>query len=151
MKTLGSLLLASTLFIGSCSQKSEHDHHDHGMTESDNPNAILYNQVLDVHDEVMPQMDEIEKLKREFKEQIANTPDMVVEKRQKLEAVISNLDSAGSAMMDWMHALTPLDELPDSVDSEQARAYYESEMERITKVKNQMLESIAKAKAAKEN
>ncbi|MCU0421147.1 MAG: hypothetical protein MUC38_15985 [Cyclobacteriaceae bacterium] len=148
MKYLLSFFVVSALILG-CSKPAEHDHHHPDMAEGDDPNSVLYNQVLDVHDEVMPQMDEIERLKRELKEQIANTPDMVVEKKQKLEQVISNLDSAGTAMMDWMHELVPLDELPDSVDTEEARAYYESEMERIKKVKEQMLEAIAKAKTEK--
>ncbi len=148
MKYAIPLLVVCALITG-CSKPSEHDHHHHGTAEGDDPNSILYNQVLDVHDEVMPQMDEIERLKRELKEQIANTPDLVVEKKQKLEQVISNLDSAGMAMMDWMHELVPLDELPDSVDTEEARAYYESEMERIKKVRELMAEAIAKAKTEK--
>lgn len=115
----------------------------------DSPNQILYDQVMDVHDEVMPKMDEIMKLKRELQEQIANTPDMVVERKQQLEKIISNLDSASNAMMDWMHKFNPL---PDTADQEKARAYLESEMERVKSVKTLMLESIdmAKKDSAKE-
>lgn len=112
-------------------------------TTDDSPNQILYDQVMDVHDEVMPKMDEIMKLKRELQEQIANTPDMVVERKQQLEKIISNLDSASNAMMDWMHKFNPL---PDTADQEKARAYLESEMERVKNVKTLMLESIDKAK-----
>ncbi|HCZ37371.1 MAG TPA: hypothetical protein DHV26_15730 [Cytophagales bacterium] len=110
---------------------------------SDNPNQVLYDQVMDVHDEVMPQMDEIMKLKRSLQEQIANTPDMVVERKEQLEKIISNLDSASNSMMDWMHKFNPL---PDSVDQELAREYLEGEMEKIRNVKTLMLESIDKAK-----
>jgi hypothetical protein len=109
----------------------------------DSPNQILYDQVMDVHDEVMPKMDEIMKLKRELQEQIANTPDMVVERKQQIEKIISNLDSASNAMMDWMHKFNPL---PDTADQEKARAYLEGEMERVKNVKTLMLESIDKAK-----
>ncbi|MBX2901526.1 MAG: hypothetical protein KF775_17880 [Cyclobacteriaceae bacterium] len=116
--------------------------------ETDNPNQVLYDQVMDVHDEVMPKMDEIMKLKRQLKEQIANTPDMVVERKQQLEKIISNLDSASTAMMNWMHKFNPL---PDTADQEKARAYLEVEMERIRSVKNLMLESIDKAKSESGN
>lgn len=103
---------------------------------------------MDTHDEVMPRMGEIERLKREIRNKIAQTPDMVVERKAKLEQIISNLDSASFAMMDWMHKFNPL---PDSARSEDSKAYLESEMESIKKVKEQMLESIAKAKEALEN
>ncbi len=114
----------------------------------ENTNQALYDEVMDVHDEVMPKMDEIMRLKRELKEKIAESPDLVLERQQKIEQVISNLDSAGTAMMNWMHEFNPL---PDSVDQEAARAYLESEMERIKKVKEVMLESIEKAKEEKAN
>jgi hypothetical protein len=68
---------------------------------------------------------------------------MVVEKKAQLEKMISNLDSASTAMMNWMHEFNPL---PDSTDQEKAREYLESEMERIRKVKSLVTETIDKAK-----
>ena len=133
------------LFLSfACSKKSEHNH-DETVPDGDNPNQVLYDQVMDIHDEVMPRMDDIERLKRELKEEITNTPDMVAERKVELEQVISNLDSAGTAMMDWMHKFNPL---PDSVDQEEAREYLENEMEKIKKVRDQMNESIEKANGA---
>ena len=114
--------------------------------ETDNPNQVLYDQVMDVHDEVMPKMDEIMKLKRELQEQIANTPDMVIERKEQLEKMISNLDSASAAMMNWMHEFNPL---PDTTEQEKAREYLEGEMERIRNVKTLMLETIEKARETK--
>ena len=138
MKTTAFLLLMLTLVA--CNKGAQTT--TEAATE-DSPNQILYDQVMDVHDEVMPKMDEIMKLKRELQEQIANTPDMVVERKQQLEKIISNLDSASNAMMDWMHKFNPL---PDTADQEKARAYLEGEMERVKNVKTLMLESIDKAK-----
>jgi len=123
--------------------------------ETDNPNQVLYDQVMDVHDEVMPKMDEIMKLKRELQEQIANTPDMVIERKEQLEKMISNLDSASTAMnldsastamMNWMHEFNPL---PDTTEQEKAREYLEGEMERMRNVKTLMLETIEKARETK--
>ncbi len=145
MKSIFNILLA-ILILAACGKPAEHSDHEHdsAASEEDSPNEALYNQAMDVHDEVMPKMEGIYKLKKDLQEQIANTPDMVVERKQQLEAIISNLDSANNAMMDWMHKFNPL---PDSVDQEKAREYLESEIERVKKVKELMLESIEKAQS----
>lgn len=141
MKTRFGLLVLLVFILAACTKSKETT--SEANEDSDSPDQVLYNQVMDVHDEVMPKMDEIMKLKRELQEQIANTPDMVVERKEQLEKIISNLDSASNAMMDWMHKFNPL---PDTADQEKARAYLESEMERVKNVKTLMLESIDKAK-----
>lgn len=144
MKKLSILILWGMGSLISCTPHTSHEkEHQHDAVSDGNPNQALYDQVMDVHDEVMPRMDEIMKLKRELQEQITNTPDMVVERKQQLEQIISNLDSASNSMMDWMHKFNPL---PDSADQEKARAYLESEMERIRKVRELINESIDKAK-----
>ncbi len=145
MKSILSVL-ALVLIMASCGKTSEHsgNGHDSDSNADDSPNEALYNQAMEVHDEVMPKMEDIYQLKRNLQEQIANTPDMVVERKNQLEQIISNLDSANNAMMDWMHKFNPL---PDSTDQEQAREYLESEIERVKKVKELMVESIEKAEA----
>ena len=149
MKSIFQVLFV-TLLLAACTRPADTDHeHDSESADGDSPNEALYNQVMDVHDEVMPKIEDIYKLKKTLQEEIANTPDMVVERKQQLEAIISNLDSASNSMMDWMHKFNPL---PDSVDQEKAREYLESEIERIKKVKELMNESIEKAEVeAKKN
>jgi len=143
MKNLQIILLIAGLALFSCGKGAENTHASHDEPLDESPNQALYDQVMDIHDEVMPKMDEIMRLKRELQEKIVNTPDLVVEKKEQLERIISNLDSASTAMMNWMHEFNPL---PDSVDQEKARVYLESEMERIKKVKTLTLETIEKAK-----
>jgi Mg2+ and Co2+ transporter CorA len=128
--------------VVACGRQSEQKQEE---SDADNPNQVLYDQVMDIHDEAMPRMDDIERLKRELKEEIVNSPDMVAERKAELEQIILNLDSAGNAMMDWMHKFNPL---PDSADQEDARDYLENEMEKIKKVRDRMNESIDKAKEA---
>ena len=110
-----------------------------------NESKELYNRVMDTHDEVMPRMGEIERLKRELRDKISKTPDMILERKEKLEQIISNLDSANRSMMDWMHKFNPL---PDTADQEKAKTYLESEMTRIENVKELMLQSIQEANEA---
>jgi len=149
MKTLPLFVWLAIFSLVSCSKSVDHSsmNHDSDQTQEEGPNQTLYNQMMDVHDEVMPKMDEIMKLKRELQEQVAHAPDMVIEQKQELENVISNLDSANNAMMNWMHRISEFNPLADSVDQEKAREYLESEMEEIKKVKELMNESIEKAKA----
>jgi hypothetical protein len=128
------------LILSSCgkpAQKVEQEDQE----ESTDPNRALYDQVMNVHDEVMPKMEDIYKFKKELTGKIAKSPDQ----KADLEKVIANLDSADQAMMDWMHNFEPL---ADSVDQEKAREYLETEMEKIKKVKELTDESLEKAEAA---
>jgi len=141
--------LAFTLLVlaFACSKSDKHHggQEEEGDNATDSPNEALYHQVMDIHDEVMPKMDDLYKLKRDLQEKIESTPDLVAEEKKKLEDRIAHLDSTSQLMMEWMHQFNPL---PDSTDQEEAREYLESEMEKIKKVKDAMLEAIEKEKNA---
>jgi len=140
------VIFALCVITLSCGQKShEHDDHQHGDGDAveESGNQALYDEVMKVHDEVMPKMDDIYKMKEELKNQIANTPDMVEDRKKEIEAAISKLDSASEGMMVWMRNFNPL---PDSLGEEQAKEYLENEMEKVKKVKDDVLESLENAK-----
>jgi DNA-binding transcriptional MerR regulator len=136
MKKTFALLLA--VGLASCIKNKDNQT---GEAATDDPNKVLYNQVMDIHDEVMPRMEDIVLLKRELKEQLEKSSDLIPEKRKEMEQKIIQLDSAGKAMMDWMN-----DFQPEEYTGEELRDYLESEKERVTKVKELMLEAIQKAK-----
>ena len=151
MKT--SLLIVSLISFSfiliRCGQKStEHDTHHHEGVDSEETgkNKELYENVMKVHDEAMPKMDDIYKIKEALKNKIAAAPDMSDDKKKEIENTISRLDSANEGMMDWMRKFKPL---PDSTDEEAAREYLESEMVKVTKVKEDMLQAIDKGNALK--
>jgi hypothetical protein len=147
MKTVKHLLFISCIVLISCAKTSKQEDHQHDTGDAEeNPNQALYDQVMDIHDEVMPRAEDIYQLKKELQEKIASTPDLIAEKKKELEMTIDQLDSADQSMMDWMHHFHPL---PDSADQEKARAYLESEMEKIKKVRELTNESIEKAKGVK--
>lgn len=109
-------------------------------SDSTDVKRVLYEQVMDIHDEVMPKIGDIEKFKQRLKDQIAKAPNMVPETRKQLERRISNLDSVGKMMWNWMHEFN----MPaDSVDAETYREYMEGQMEKVKKVREAMLEIIA--------
>jgi hypothetical protein len=140
------LVIILCIIAAGCGQKSnEHDAHEHGTDNSteEGGNQALYDEVMKVHDEVMPKMNDIYKMKEELKNQVANTPDLVEEKKKEIEAAILKLDSASEGMMVWMRNFNPI---PDSLGEEQAREYLENEMEKVKKVKEDVLEALERAK-----
>ena len=142
MKNL--LIAATLLMLFACGKTSEHAGHDMD-NEGDSPNQALYNQVMDIHDEIMPKMEDLYQSKKELLEKIASSPGMPADQKKDLENMIAALDSANNAMMDWMHNFNPR---PDSTDQEAAREYLETEMERIKKVRDLTNETLEKAKSA---
>ena len=129
-----TLLLAAVL-LGCGGPAKEHQNHA-SVADSTDPNQVLYDQVMDIHDEVMPKMEDIYLLKKKLQDQIAASPAMVDEERKKLEKRIANLDSVGNLMMNWMNHFSPV---PDSLGAEAAREYLEGEMEKIKVVRDAML------------
>ena len=99
-----------------------------GCKEKISPNQKLFNEVMDIHDEVMPKMNDIHKIKTGLREKMANNPDMPEEEKKETNAMIARLDSAGESMMAWMREFDPL---PDSAGEETARRYLENEKIRI--------------------
>ncbi len=143
MKSLFYIALMTIVFAWGCGQKSqEHDQHTGESLDHDG-NQALYDEVMKVHDEVMPKMNDIYKLKEELKNKIANEQALTEEQKKEIESTIVQLDSASESMMVWMREFNPV---PDSVGEEKAREYLENEMERVKKVKENILEAMATAK-----
>jgi len=139
------IIFGGALALISCGKSNHSDGHDHaasGNAEEDSA-GLLYEEVMKVHDEAMMKMDEIYKLQKELKDQIAAAPQLVEEKRKEIEAKISELDSARRGMMNWMHEFHPE---TDSLDEQAYREYLEVEMEKVKIVKDDILDAIARAK-----
>lgn len=130
------------LMLTACGKSSRQEPNEDTKT-TDNPNQALYDQVMDVHNEVMPKSDQLYQLKKELQDKIAQTPALREYQKKQLHQIISELDSADRSMMDWMHKFRPL---PDSVNQESAREYLENEMEKIKKVRDLINGSLQKAK-----
>lgn len=141
------LTVVVSLVLASCQQKSAHEGHEghdaHAQDKTDiSENEKLYNEVMKVHDEVMPKMNDIHKLKMSIKERIEKNPNLSKVERMKLDAMYAKLDSANDGMMVWMREFRPL---PDSVGEDKAKAYLENEMERVNTVRQKMLDAIEAA------
>ncbi len=133
MKKLIILLTPLIILATSCGQKK---------TEED-ADKVLYNQVMDIHDEVMPNMDELYRLKKQLTEKIENSPDLVEEKSQEIEQTILLIDSASKGMMSWMREFKP----EDYKEGELVK-YLELELKEVQAVKDAMMDALEKGRKA---
>lgn len=145
MKTilkLSSLLLLVLLYA--CGQKShDHEHgHEHAHDAADtSANAKLYSDVMAIHDEVMPKMGDIYTLKEGLKKKLEDNT--AGDKKSEIESTITKLDEADKAMRVWMREFKP----EDITDEAKKREYLDNEMEKVKKVREDMLAAIEQAKA----
>ena len=135
MKKLIFIALVATQVGVSCSSDKEKEETD-----------ALYEEVMVVHDEVMPRMQEIMQLKQKLRAEIVELEDkqdsVSDQNIQQYEMIISELDQADKAMMQWMRAIN---KEYDTLSYEDAKAYLLVEKQRINEVKNDMNAAIEKA------
>lgn len=131
MKYIAHLTFAITLtLLSSCGKQAENADHKHEAGTDGNDQ--LYNEVMKIHDEVMPKMNDLYKMKEELKKQIADSPDMVDEKRKEIEDRIAKLEEASKSMMVWMREFSPP---ADSLGEAVVKEYLEGQLEAVKKVR----------------
>ncbi len=116
----------------------------------DTPNSELTSleaQVMLIHDEVMPKMQDITKILatlRSYKEDAKVTPEERVVYPEGIDNVMKDLKLAEQGMWDWMKAYsdTKAQLTPDQLES-----FYKKELESVTKVKESLLSEIEKGNA----
>ena len=117
------LITIATLIFCSCSFSSE-----------DPEVQKAYDEVMIIHDEVMPEMSTIHRLKKQIRK---------LESLDSLDlALIKELEDADEAMMSWMAAFKPN---KDGSKEEQLK-YLNAEKDNIASVSEQMKSVIEKAK-----
>ena len=139
MKTVLKMVFAGLIVLSGCGKPEKA-----AISNSDSTkvaNQALYDKTMDIHDEVMPKMDNLYKLKKALQDTLANTPALPAEKKKVYEAHILRIDSASNAMMVWMREFNPS---ADSLGSESYRGYMERELEKVEKVKAAMLQALEK-------
>lgn len=101
----------------------------------------LYQQMMEVHDEVMPKMGELNALTRGLKA-LNNLPDSL---QINVTEAVSNLENAHEGMMSWMGSLQTLEGL-QTKPHEEIITYLSEELVKVEAVKTDMLSSIAEGK-----
>ena len=101
-------------------------------------NQELYYQVMQVHDDVMPKMNDLYKAKTTILKQMQDSS-LNESDQAKLAARLARIDSASEGMMVWMRQFNPT---PDSAGEDKARAYLQSELTKIKSVRQEILTAL---------
>jgi len=99
----------------------------------------LKTETIAIHDEVMPKMDDIMKLKKSLK---AEQDSVSTEKSTDIQQMIISLENSDRAMMNWMRNYDPQME---GMSDEEKIEYLKKQKASIHEVSEQMKSSIAEA------
>lgn len=102
-------------------------------------NQALYEEVMAVHDEVMPKMSDMHKLRKQIRKAY---PDKSVAGYEQSLTVLAKLEEADEGMMEWMANF----KVPEETDAAQQKAYLMQEKVAIRKVSDDMYAAMATAK-----
>ena len=110
---------------------------------SDNPERQkAFDEMMQVHDEVMPEISTINKLSRKLKKKIEMTQNQ--DSLIMMKATLTRLEEAEEGMMDWMHELN----VPGkNIEDANAIDYMKKEKDKISIVSQKMKKSILSGKA----
>lgn len=141
MRVLTSILFASLLLL-SCKPSTGADNTSNEGAANDL--KALEDQVMAVHDEVMPKMAEITRLTgdlRAIKAKVSENPDGKMVSPDGLEELMGSLKLAEQGMWDWMKAYS---DTKPTIKEDQLKTFYEGQLLTINKIKQDMLGSIEK-------
>lgn len=102
-------------------------------------------EVMAVHDEVMPKMGDIRRLRKDLMLQADSLMEMDSVLATNLNAMADELDAANEGMMQWMRDYEPEFEGTE----EEIRAYLEEQKNAVQKVKEAMLGALEKGEGIK--
>jgi hypothetical protein len=114
------------------------------LVACDKKEKPLYDQVMDIHDEVMPKVGDLYKKRKHLQDSITKTADMPAEKRAEFEKTIQTLETAEKSMMDWMHNFNP----PEPTEKKAYQKYMESELVKVKEMRETVLRAIENAEKA---
>tara|TARA_B100000497_G_C7611640_1_gene367327 strand:+ start:122 stop:520 length:399 start_codon:yes stop_codon:yes gene_type:complete len=95
----------------------------------------LYDEIMKIHDEVMPKMGDIRKLSKQLKK---------IEDYQSIDSIVvslNDLDNAHESMMGWMAQF----KMPKEISNEEEMEFLNSQMKSVTVMKNTMLSALDRA------
>jgi len=136
MKKLFSILICTVLFLSfSCKEEKKAPEGSSQMEE-----------VMAIHDEVMPKMGSIGKLVGELKPKVDST-----ETGKQYEVAMKDLQAANTAMMDWMKEFGDRFDHEEILEGKELSAekqqWLDEEEEKVKVVKEKINGSIARAEA----
>jgi hypothetical protein len=103
-------------------------------------------EVLDIHDEVMPKIGEVMNLKKKVLEKAEIETDSI--KVNELRDLAKQLDDANTGMMVWMRewSANSTPHVTEESSLEERKAFFKEEIEKVSKVRDDINNSIDAAK-----
>lgn len=147
------LPILAICLLSACNNSGKEDHSQHGTKDgkavAKSPVDSLFDEVMAGHDEVMPKMGKVRGAQARAKamlDSMAKLPvkaqDAAVELKKNLETLVNDLNYADFAMDKWMTEFN----MDSAVNNLEMRLkYLESEKGKVTKVKEAILNGLAKA------
>ncbi|MEO1711906.1 MAG: hypothetical protein AAFU60_01050 [Bacteroidota bacterium] len=109
-----------------------------------------WDEVIGLHDEVMPEMTTISRIKRRVSAYLEEQTSTQPSSKTELLDLLTQLQQAEDGMWDWMYNFQQLGPLQDSLEHQGILDYLEYERKRIVKVKADMEQSIVAGRALME-
>lgn len=137
------IVLASLMVV---SVACGNDNSDHAQ-QSSLPESLqpLHKEILQIHDEVMPEMNQISKLQNRLSNQLDTLRKQEpVDKNllKETNRMLGELNRAENAMWSWMHGFSKLDSIPD----DHKEKFLKAEKSSAQSMRDLMLHSIEDAK-----
>lgn len=136
------------LLISACG-KSNSEQQEMEVVQDDIPEEVkiekaLYDEVMNVHDEMMPKMENMMSIKGKLKEKVDLLKEEAIQGAlvEELESAISSLETADEAMMKWMRQFDPN---TDSLSHDEIVEYYTLQKKKMDSVKVIMEEAMETA------
>ena len=126
--------------MGSCNSISSENQDQESAKVTLLPSEVVYEEIMKIHDDVMPKVKDINRLQKKLKATLETTD--AATNKEEIQSILKQLDEADKGMWDWMSAFKqPSKKSPqDSIIQ-----YLEQEKKTISKVSEDMLNSIATA------
>ncbi len=134
-RTLNTVFLAGVLSFSACTNTSNEPAAE----------QQLWEEIMVVHDEIMPWMGELNSIARGVKDKIASG-ELTEAALSEWQASLGTLESADRAMWKWMNELQQIDKLRQDKSHQEIMDYLAAEKAAIEEVKNLMASSMASGK-----
>lgn len=138
-------LFLSAALLASCQSGNNPNNQEQSPASTAADVSALEEQVMAIHDEAMPRLNEINQITarlREIKSDLKETPEGKIESPEGLDQISEALKLAEQGMWDWMKSYN---DGKNASSPAQLAAFLENELIKVTKVRDDINSSIERA------
>ena len=140
------LVLSAGLLLGACNG-APRENQSGGTEETSAQEEQRWEEMMAIHDEVMPKMSQLNRLGRQLREYAEQTEGLDAAVSQRIENTVQQLELAEEGMWTWMNELQQLDRLRDEKEHADIMEYLDAEKQEISQVRADMVAAIEQGRA----